>query len=272
MIIRLGIPGGFTTLGAHAHSLGAPILISANAFNSGGGLRVPKRDLFGAADHALDSAGFVAQMLYGGYPWSCDAYGELVAAIKPTWWAARDYCCEPEIASSPEIVRERIERTVASLVECMEMAVRRGLQPPMPVLQGWAADDYQRCADLMGELPEFVGLGSVCRRKLSGAAGLLAIIEHLDRRLPKGVRLHLFGVKGQAIEILAGHPRIKSVDSMAWDSQARKLQLMERRASGQRKLPRGRAKAIRLAEMTRWWGRQRRRLGRGAPLLAGLAA
>ncbi len=91
----------------------------------------------------------------------------------------------------------------------------------MPVLQGWKPDDYLDCANRMGALPALIGIGSVCRRQISGPDGLGAIIEALDAALPSGVRFHLFGVKGAALAELGPCDRIASIDSMAWDFDAR---------------------------------------------------
>jgi len=104
---------------------------------------------------------------------------------------------------------------------------------PMPIAQGWLAEDYVRCVEGLelvagdmcegGRLPELMGVGSVCRRQLHGPAGLLAILRALDEVLPAYVRLHLFGVKGALIPRLGEvGDRVASVDSMAWDFAARK--------------------------------------------------
>ena len=93
-------------------------------------------------------------------------------------------------------------------------------------------------------LPPLVGVGSVCRRNVSGRDGLLAILEALDASLPPRTRLHLFGVKGSAIRRLAGHPRVHSVDSMAWDLNARYA------ARSPNDL------THRIARMRSWYGRQ----------------
>ena len=94
----------------------------------------------------------------------------------------------------------------------------------MPVLQGWTVEDYLRCVDLMrDDLPDLVGLGSVCRRNIHGEDGLVRIVSALDEALPPHVKLHLFGVKGPAIPQLQNQIlRIKSTDSMAWDFTARR--------------------------------------------------
>lgn len=247
-MVRLGIPASFPRFSAVARALGASMLVSANAFARNGRMRFHRTDPFGDADVALDSAGFVAMMRYGGYPWSTADYVRLASARPWAWWAARDYCCEPQIAADAAEVARRIALTVASLGECRDEGARAGIAPPMPVLQGWNPADYLRCAEAMGSLPMLVGVGSVCRRSLAGRDGLLAVLGALDAGLPKHVRLHLFGVKGSAIAALAGHPRIASVDSMAWDFAAR-------REKSKRGLPSCTIEH-RASEMRRWYAAQ----------------
>lgn len=215
----------------------------------------------------IDSAGFVAASRWGGYPWSPEAYVELVATMahRPVWWSSMDLCCEPEVAGDRVTVRHRIEETARLLARCRRLAARWravdratraawGLsqdeaalwpQDPLPILQGWTPDDYLYSADLTdvvlttrglaGRWPDLVGLGSVCRRRLQGEDGLLAIVSRLDRTLPAHVKLHLFGVHSEAIEPLIaayGH-RLASYDSQAWgqgarhDAQARRREVSE---------------------------------------------
>lgn len=132
------------------------------------------------------------------------------------------------------------------------------LPDPMPILQGRTVEDYLwsaramtariderhacKCpgidveAVLAGEaddcpaewhrehagLPDLIGIGSVCRRELHGPSGLLPIVACLDLELPKRVKLHLFGVKSDALDWLGPYKdRIASIDSMAWDLDAR---------------------------------------------------
>jgi hypothetical protein len=96
----------------------------------------------------------------------------------------------------------------------------------MPVLQGRTPEDYGRCAEALhlSMLPgTVVGIGSMCRRDIHGPEGLVAIVSHLDRVLPIGVRLHLFGVKGSALPwLLPFAHRVASIDSQAWGSAARR--------------------------------------------------
>jgi hypothetical protein len=77
-----------------------------------------------------------------------------------------------------------------------------------------------------------------------GVDGILAILEALDGVLPKHVQVHLFGVKSTALERIAHHPRVASVDSMAWDFQAR----AERRV--------GRDMKFRIEHMQEWMNKQ----------------
>lgn len=42
--------------------------------------------------------------------------------------------------------------------------------------------------------PALVGIGSVCRRNVSGRDGIASIVDALDTAPPKHVRFHLFGV------------------------------------------------------------------------------
>jgi len=174
-------------------------------------------------DIALDSAGFVAWMRYGGFPWTVEMYaGQLVPAFPWAWWAQMDACCEPEIAATPHVVRERQVETVRMLGECRRAAEEFDVSPPTPVLQGWTPDDYAWHVDKIRPEEGLVCVGSMCRRNVNGPNGLVAVVERLDKELPPGVTLHLFGVKSQGLVALAQHPRVESVDSMAWDMQARK--------------------------------------------------
>lgn len=231
MLLRVGIPASFPRFSAAvlqlAEELGAPLgmLVSANALfdHKARRFRLPAYDIFSGGDGALDSAGFMAMLKYGGYPWSIEQYLDLVAGVPQRWYASMDFCCEPEIAANQLVVRERIAQTVANLDRIRNRAVQRGLPMPMPVLQGWLVDDYIHCVDLMaasGDWPDLVGLGSVCRRHINGPTGILAIVRELGRVLPPHVGLHLFGVKGPAVAALRGSQRVRSTDSMAWDREA----------------------------------------------------
>lgn len=175
------------------------------------------------ADVALDSAGFVAMTVHGGvYPWSAGRYLDLVDAMQPAWYASRDYCVEPEIATDVAERTSRIHKTVDEYHSLCTLADARGLPRPVPVLQGWHPDDYLKCASLMAPLPDLVGIGSVCRRSMRGPAGLAAV---LDACCTLPCNLHLFGVKGPALNTIRHdlwwHQKVQSTDSHAWDYACR---------------------------------------------------
>lgn len=210
-----------------------PVLISANSLSNwsrdgqwkGWKLR-PLAHARNLVTIDLDSAGFVAHRRYGGFPWTIDQYFDLARAFPFRRFASLDYCVEQEIAHDRATVLERISRTVAANHECRQRAAAFGiLDRFMPVLQGRTPQDYERCADSLHAalVPgTVVGVGSMCRRNLHGPEGLLGVVEHLDRILPAGIRLHLFGVKGQALSYLSQlDRRVASIDSQAYGIAAR---------------------------------------------------
>lgn len=259
VLLRVGLPLVGGQLPAAARAVGAPVLVSANALAVYDKWREWHRwraapDLDGM-DVALDSAGFVAWSRYGAFPWTVEAYVRLASSRPWTWWAQMDACCEPEIAASRAAVRMRQAETIRLLHECRREAARAGVAGPVPVLQGWRASDY---AWHVGQLDlhedRLVGVGSMCRRHVWGPDGVLAVVDALDRVLPRQVRLHLFGVKSDGLEVLARHPRIASVDSMAWDVDARSIG----RSAG------GTTMAVRTDAMHRWYARQSKRMSGSA--------
>jgi len=60
-----------------------------------------------------------------------------------------------------------------------------------------------------------------------------AIIETLDKHLPKNIKFHLFGVEGGAVKDLGGHHGLHSIDSMAHDCKLR-CQVRTRRTQAMR--------------------------------------
>ncbi len=229
-LLRVGIPTPGGKILAAARRAGYSVLFSANDFmvrNKDGevvSVRKPDPKQFCGLDAALDSAGFVAMSRYRGYPWTIEQYLDLVESWPWAWYASWDQCVEPEIASSKIDVLFRLAETCRLLSEVRMQARDRGLPDPTPILQGWEVDHYRWSLDHLplASWPKLLGVGSMCRRQVHGPNGILAIVEALDRELPSGVGLHLFGVKGDALRFLSDHPRITSVDSMAWDFSARR--------------------------------------------------
>lgn len=234
MKLRVGIPITGGKLIAAAREAGYPVLFSANAFFVPHGKSSPlvgefrkfkdiDHEQFAGVDAALDSAGFVAAAKYGDYRWTPEAYMDLAAAFPWAWYASMDFCVEEQVAGDKSMRLLRMAATAQMLGRLNRLADIRMMKRPMPVIQGWTADEYVQCASWLPlhEWPDLVGIGSVCRRHLHGDDGIYAILNKLDQVLPPHVKLHLFGVKSTALETLAGHPRIASSDSMAWDFDAR---------------------------------------------------
>ncbi len=247
-LLRVGIPQIGGRLVQAAREAGYPVLFSANAFmvrnEYGEVIRVRKPDpkQFAGMDVALDSAGYVAMSRYRGFPWTPEQYLDLVESWDWTWWASMDQCVEPEVAGCPLSIYMRMAETCRMYGEMRSRARDRGLKDPMAVVQGWEVQHYLWCMERMPltAWPDLIGVGSMCRRQVHGPNGLLAVVEALDRELPKHTQLHLFGVKGTSLAYLSEHPRVKSVDSMAWDLAARRLH------------PTGRTADVRIDSMHGW--------------------
>lgn len=251
-VMRVGMPkaSGALCFAAFTHDL--PLLVSASAFWNGdcGRFAIPTATDLQECDWALDSAGFTAMAkwkrkgpqpgMLNVYPWTLEHYLDLVTHVRPPgWYAQPDLCVEPELAPNRAAVEDRIFHTAILLAANLE-AVRRyqdagvfWLPPPVPVLQGWTRADYLLSLQYLIETwnaygstfaaPTLVGVGSMCRRDPDDPEfGIMAILDAMLPRLPHGMRLHLFGVKGSVMSRLADIPQIASYDSMAWDFGARR--------------------------------------------------
>lgn len=289
--VVLGLPylssGALT---ATARKLGASVLLSASAFcryedfgpvpdrwlapEQRGGRTRRMREWSGwnlsQLRHAdglsidLDSAGFVAMALNNGFQWSPEAYVHGLCAAHP-WrrFSSMDMCVEPEVARDRDEVRERVAKTIALNRECRLLANDAGIEDRlMPVIQGATADDYLSCFDAMSSSirpGDVIGVGSMCRRPTRGEDGIVAIVDRLDRELPKGVRLHLFGVKSDGAEAVAmlAH-RVASIDSQAFGVRARRLANDERA----RDPSFSKTNAFVATVMENWWTTQNVRMAR----------
>ncbi|QTF82038.1 queuine tRNA-ribosyltransferase [Mycobacterium phage Fefferhead] len=180
---------------------------------------------------ALDSGGFSELSMFGG--WQTTA-AEYVAAVKRydeqigrlEWAAPQDWMCEPDmIAKTGLSVDEHQRRTVANYVDLVARwaDVSDSEVPFMPVLQGYAVEDYLRCMDMyaeagvdLGGVP-LVGVGSVCRRQHTDE--IRAVFEAVLSRDP-GLPVHGFGVKSLGLKVYGD--LLTTADSMGWSYNARK--------------------------------------------------
>ena len=173
---------------------------------------------------ALDSGGFSELSLYGGWHTTPTDYTTAVRRYEQhidhlEWAAPQDWMCEPWIIAKTGLtVEEHQRRTVTNY-----LTLRR-LDPDLPfipVLQGWALADYQRCARMYADadvdltVEPLLGLGSVCRRQATAEIG-----DIVTWAAEQGWRLHGFGVKAAGLARY-GH-LLWSADSLAWSFNARR--------------------------------------------------
>lgn len=287
--VRVGIPHRTGRLPFHAFNNGYPIMVSANSMWNQRARRFdfPEHTDITECDFAMDSAGFTAMLnwklkgrqdgIAGVFPWSYTDYVGFAASCGASWWSQPDMCVESELASSEEEILYRIKATATMLEGVLQilyewqnqlarsagpMVAANTLIPPTPVVQGWRHDHYKLSMDLLCEvwerwtpwlaMPTLIGVGSVCRRHLKHPEhGLFAVIEALRGHVPQGSRLHLFGVKGDALTTLAQDPLIASTDSMAYDFSARCRARSEQRSN---------TLVHRCEEMDRWMSDALRRV------------
>lgn len=206
MTIFCGIPHGADAFINTAHRLDCPVLVSANSLWNEKKQRFQNFDKIAGLDVpvALDCGGFVAMARYGRYRWSIEDYVWLATEMRPLWWSAMDYCCEPEIAKNRKEVETRVHRTAFSLAQTLAIIIHHNrnlpgwiASAPMPVIQGWEPDDYITSIRLTDQVlrdplaaeagmtgpdgwPALIGLGSVCRRELGGPNGLFTILNRIE--------------------------------------------------------------------------------------------
>lgn len=148
----------------------------------------------------LDSGGFTALNKYGDYPFSVAQYLNLVAMLKPDFYATLDYPCEPNISRTLHKMTnaERIQATVKNAKQQLDMETMVGFGQCVPVIQGFTLDEYKSCIDAhekMGTLRDYMAVGSMCRRISNDELHRLipGISEYAKQA--NVTRLHFFGLK-----------------------------------------------------------------------------
>jgi hypothetical protein len=185
-----------------------------------------RKSAFDVGDWIMDSGAFTQILKHGGYTDGVEEYaaqikrwstnGNLMAAV------AQDYMCEAHMLkitgkTIPEHQRLTIERYDA-LRACDTGGVHI-----MPVLQGYAPDDYARHIEMYGDRLApgmWVGVGSVCKRNGNPAA-IVRVLQAIKDARPD-LRLHGFGLKSTALSSPHITGLLHTADSMAWSFAARK--------------------------------------------------
>lgn len=188
--------------------------------------RLRPRKSFQVQDWIMDSGAFTEIATYGHYRFSVEEYaaeirrwaknGNLLAGV------SQDWMCEPWILKKTGFTIEEHQRFTIKRYDAL-LACDTGGVYIMPVLQGYAPEDYVRHLKAYGDRLAFaawVGVGSVCKRNGNPRAienVLLAI-----RRARPDLRLHGFGLKTTALSSGLVQRLLHSADSMAWSFHARK--------------------------------------------------
>lgn len=141
--------------------------------------------------------------------------GRLLAAV------SQDWMCEPFICHKTRLSVERhqqltIERYDSLLAEDTGVYI-------LPVIQGYAPEDYVRHIRMYGERLKpgmWVGVGSVCKR--NGDPGAVAAVLLAIRAERSDLLLHGFGLKTTALQSGLVRSLLYSADSMAWSFAARR--------------------------------------------------
>lgn len=165
----------------------------------------------------VDSGGFHQMETGNGeYEDSNDDYLAYLRDHEPDLWAHRDYPCERELLKSlGRSVKDHQERTTEKHIELADADVPG---QPVAVVQGWSVDQYLTHLDSLrdhGLLTEYVGIGTVCGR--DNVSEIAEIITAIRDALPKRIKLHAFGVKGNVLRFTEVCDALASADSAAYD-------------------------------------------------------
>ncbi len=193
------------------------------AFISVNRLRTRKKPL-GIGAWIMDSGAFTELSTHGKYRHSVEDYAHQINrwANDPALVAvvAQDYMCEPWIIEKTGLSVAEHQRLTIERYDALVPLVRT---PVMPVLQGYAPQDY--VAHLAMYRPRlghrhYVGVGSICKRNGDPAA-IEAVLLAIKAARPD-LRLHGFGLKTTALGSRIVRECLFSADSMSWSYAARR--------------------------------------------------
>lgn len=188
----------------------------------------------GCGSAIIDSGAFMELKVHGAYRHGVDEYAAEVyrlhadRIVNIAVVVAQDYMCEPIMLAKTGLSvdqhqRLTIERYDELAAEFDRLFAGKCPFPLMPVLQGFAPEDYIRHIQMYGSRLKtgmWVGVGSVCKRNGDPAA-ILAVLFAIVSVRPD-LLLHGFGVKKTSLK----HPGVRellfSADSMAWSDAARR--------------------------------------------------
>ncbi len=170
---------------------------------------------------ALDSGAYTELKRHGRWTLPAAQYAREAQTFhrdagRMNFAACQDWPTDPvSLARTGRTVADHQGRTVSSYLELRALAPE---VPWVPVLQGWTVEDYlahvaDHAAAGIDLKATLVGVGSLAgRQRTPEAAAVLRTLAAL------GLRLHAFGLSGEALARLA--PLVESADSMAWSWEA----------------------------------------------------
>lgn len=192
---------------------------------------------FRANEWIMDSGAFTTIAKHGGYPQPPEVYaahirhwslnGRMLAAV------SQDYMCEPWMIERTGLSVQAHQALTIERYDALMACELRGAYL-MPVLQGYAPEDYARHLAAYGDrLSEgaWVGVGSVCKR--NGKPDQVIQVLQAIRHKRADLRLHGFGLKLTALSSPVVRALLDaegtdedpekqgSADSMAWSLAGR---------------------------------------------------
>lgn len=175
----------------------------------------------------VDSGAFTEINLYGGFRTSVDDYArELLrlheaSIINIQAAVAQDYMCEPFMLAKTGLTIDEHQRLTVERYD--DLASRNLPFPVLPVLQGFAPEDYVRHIQAYGDRLTpgmWVGVGSVCKR--NGSPQQVAQVLRAIKRERPDILIHGFGIKQTSLLDHGVREFLHSADSMAWSFAARR--------------------------------------------------
>lgn len=185
-----------------------------------------RKSAFAVGDWIMDSGAFTTILTHGGYPEGVEVYaseikrwsknGNLLAAV------AQDYMCEAHMLKITGMTIEQHQQLTIERYDALVNCDVGGVYI-MPVLQGYAPEDYVRHIEMYGERLKhgaWVGVGSVCKR--NGDPRAIERVLMAIKKARPDLRLHGFGLKSTALSSWIVRELLHTADSMAWSFSARK--------------------------------------------------
>lgn len=175
----------------------------------------------------MDSGAFTTIYKHGHYPDNPKVYaeqikrwennGNLLAAV------SQDWMCEPAMLKKTGLTIAEHQRLTIERYDELTLVWDAGKTYIMPVLQGYAPEEYvshlRQYGDRLGH-GAWVGVGSVCKRNGDPKA-IESVLLAIKRERPD-LRLHGFGLKMTALRSPLVRELLHTADSMAWSYAARK--------------------------------------------------